>query len=243
MRFAELLTPQEVRRTHEASLEVLETVGIARPPPAGARGLQEARLQRRRRDRHREVPGRRRGEATVPWRRRASPSAAATRSSTAPSPTTVRSSSPARSAPNVVDPVTGVERRATSADIANIAHLINELPGFDVFSHLDPGRRRARGPVQPEPLLPGAEELPQAGAQQHAQHGRPAPGASSSASSSPAARRPTRAADHQPPLLPDGQPADHGRRLHRGRHVAHRAGPAGVHHRRAQRRPHLADDA
>ena len=38
------------------------------------------------------------------------------------------------SAPNVVDPVTGVERRATSTDIANIAHLINELPGFDVFS-------------------------------------------------------------------------------------------------------------
>ena len=38
------------------------------------------------------------------------------------------------SAPNVVDPITGVERRATSADIATIAHLINELPGFDVFS-------------------------------------------------------------------------------------------------------------
>ncbi len=38
------------------------------------------------------------------------------------------------SAPNVVDPVTNVERRATSTDIANIAHLINELPGFDIFS-------------------------------------------------------------------------------------------------------------
>ena len=38
------------------------------------------------------------------------------------------------SAPNVVDPLTGVERRATSADIAQIAYLINELPGFDVFS-------------------------------------------------------------------------------------------------------------
>ncbi len=38
------------------------------------------------------------------------------------------------SAPNVVDPVTGVERRATSGDIAAIAYLINELPGFDVFS-------------------------------------------------------------------------------------------------------------
>ena len=37
-------------------------------------------------------------------------------------------------------------------------------------------RRRASRPVQPEPLLPGAQELPQAGAQQHAQHGRPAHG-------------------------------------------------------------------
>ena len=40
----------------------------------------------------------------------------------------------ASSAPNVIDPVTAEERRATSADIANIAFLINELPGYDVFS-------------------------------------------------------------------------------------------------------------
>jgi trimethylamine--corrinoid protein Co-methyltransferase len=38
------------------------------------------------------------------------------------------------SAPNIIDPKTGKERRATSSDIANIAFLINELPGFDVFS-------------------------------------------------------------------------------------------------------------
>ncbi len=38
------------------------------------------------------------------------------------------------SAPNIIDPVTGEERRATSGDIANIAYLFNELPGFDVFS-------------------------------------------------------------------------------------------------------------
>ncbi len=38
------------------------------------------------------------------------------------------------SAPNVVDPITGEERRGTSRDVANIAYLINELPGFDVFS-------------------------------------------------------------------------------------------------------------
>ncbi|MFQ5617251.1 MAG: trimethylamine methyltransferase family protein, partial [Anaerolineales bacterium] len=38
------------------------------------------------------------------------------------------------SAPNVIDPVSGNERRARSDDIARIAHLINELPGYDVFS-------------------------------------------------------------------------------------------------------------
>ncbi len=38
------------------------------------------------------------------------------------------------SAPNMLDPVTGKERRAFSDDIARIAWLINELPGYDVFS-------------------------------------------------------------------------------------------------------------
>ncbi len=40
----------------------------------------------------------------------------------------------ASSAPNIIDPWTGKERPATSTDIANIAFLINELPGYDVFS-------------------------------------------------------------------------------------------------------------
>ena len=40
----------------------------------------------------------------------------------------------ASSAPDIVDPATGVCRRARSDDIARIAHLVNELPGFDLFS-------------------------------------------------------------------------------------------------------------
>ncbi len=40
----------------------------------------------------------------------------------------------ASSAPDIVDPVSGVTRRARSDDIARIAHLVNELPGFDLFS-------------------------------------------------------------------------------------------------------------
>ncbi len=38
------------------------------------------------------------------------------------------------SAPDIIDPVTGKERRSRSDDIARIACLINELPGYDVFS-------------------------------------------------------------------------------------------------------------
>jgi trimethylamine--corrinoid protein Co-methyltransferase len=38
------------------------------------------------------------------------------------------------SAPNIIDPITGVERRSHSDDLARIAYLINELPGYDVFS-------------------------------------------------------------------------------------------------------------
>jgi trimethylamine--corrinoid protein Co-methyltransferase len=37
------------------------------------------------------------------------------------------------SAPDVVDPVTGQVRRAHSEDIARIACLVNELPGYDLF--------------------------------------------------------------------------------------------------------------
>jgi trimethylamine---corrinoid protein Co-methyltransferase len=38
------------------------------------------------------------------------------------------------SAPFVVDPVTGEVRRSRSDDIARVAHLVNELSGYDVFS-------------------------------------------------------------------------------------------------------------
>ncbi len=40
----------------------------------------------------------------------------------------------ASSAPDIVDPVSGATRRARSGDIALIAHLVNELKGFDLFS-------------------------------------------------------------------------------------------------------------
>ncbi|MCX6363624.1 MAG: trimethylamine methyltransferase family protein, partial [Actinobacteria bacterium] len=132
MKHAELLTAKQVERVHEASLWVLENVGIlahhapARevfkahgcsvdavglvkfPPAVVARYLQVCPTSFTFRGRDPQY------DRTIPDC----------------GPVVVTGSS----APNVVDPATGVERRATSTDIANIAHLINELKGFDIFS-------------------------------------------------------------------------------------------------------------
>ena len=133
MGFAELLTPEEVRRTHEASLEVLEAVGIVAHNP------QAREVFKTHGCRVDDGTGLVRFPAAVvePYRAMAPPSFTFRgrdprfdRTIPDDGPVVVTGSS----APNVVDPVTGVERRATSTDIANIAHLINELPGFDVFS-------------------------------------------------------------------------------------------------------------
>ena len=133
MRYTALLSPKEVRQIHEASIEILETIGIlvrlekARDIFANhgcrvdsgtwvvkiPRKIAETSIQAfmpkfyfHGRDPH--------FDRTLPNHR----------------PVIVTASS----APNVIDPVTGQERRATSADIANIAFLVNELPGYDVFS-------------------------------------------------------------------------------------------------------------
>ena len=131
MKYVEFLSEAEVRRTHEASLEVLETVGIlAHFAPARevfkAHGCsvdgETVRFPRDVVEKYRTmVPPSFTFRGRDPQYDRTIPD---------DGPIVVTGSS----APNVVDPVTGVERRATSGDIANIAHLINELPGFDVFS-------------------------------------------------------------------------------------------------------------
>lgn len=40
----------------------------------------------------------------------------------------------ASSAPGLIDPISGDERRSTSDDIGRIAYLIDQLPGYDIFS-------------------------------------------------------------------------------------------------------------
>lgn len=133
MSLTELLLPAEVERIHDASTEILAEAGLlVRNEKArdlfASRGCRVdsqtavVKIPRRVVEEHRAlfVPtfifsGRDPAfDRTVPDHR----------------PVIVTGSS----APNIIDPVTGVERRATSSDIANIAFLINELKGYDVFS-------------------------------------------------------------------------------------------------------------
>ena len=133
MQFAEFLSGQEVEQIHEASLEILENVGIlvrnenARMIFAKHGGHVDSKslivkIPRKVIEEYRKsfVPyftfmGRDpQFDRTIPEAR----------------PVIVTGSS----APNIIDPETGEERRATSSDIANIAFLINELPGYDIFS-------------------------------------------------------------------------------------------------------------
>ena len=133
MRFAELLTQEQVARVHEASLEILENVGVLvrnekardRLVKHGCRvsaGTEVVKFPRSVVEQYcRTLPaeitfhGRDpRHDVTIPRDR--------------PLVTT------GSSAPDLVDPLTGQVRRSRSDDIARIAHLVNELPGYDVFS-------------------------------------------------------------------------------------------------------------
>ncbi|HEY5571505.1 MAG TPA: trimethylamine methyltransferase family protein [Anaerolineales bacterium] len=133
IRFATLLTEEQVAQIHEASLEILEEVGLlVRNEKARARFEQhgcpvdlETQIVR--------FPRR-----VVEELRAAFPSSFTFHGRDPRFDRTIPEDGPiiitGSSAPNIVDPVAGYERRATSDDIARIAFLINELPGYDVFS-------------------------------------------------------------------------------------------------------------
>lgn len=131
--FAELLTPQQVERTHAASLHILESVGLL------VRN-EQARLMFKKHgcqvdDTTQTV---RFPSAVVEKYRRMLPPAFTfygrdprfDRTLPQDGPVIVTGSS----APDVIDPGTGRVRRSCSDDIARIAHLINELPAYDIFS-------------------------------------------------------------------------------------------------------------
>jgi trimethylamine--corrinoid protein Co-methyltransferase len=133
MKFFSFLTPDDIRYVHDASLEILEEAGL----------LVRNQKARERFARH----GARVDHATEIVR---IPSAVVESYRALVPPTiTLRGRDPAcdvtfprelpvvataSSAPDIVDPVTGKARRARSDDIARIAHLVDALPGFDVFS-------------------------------------------------------------------------------------------------------------
>ena len=133
MQFATLLTQEQVLQTHKTSLEILDSVGLlVRSGKARALFTQHGC----RVDADTQV-------VTFPPEvvekyRAMLPPAFTFRGRDPKFDRTIPQDRPilvtGSSAPDLIDPLTGRERRARSGDIARIAHLINELPAYDVFS-------------------------------------------------------------------------------------------------------------
>ena len=129
--FASLLTDQQVERTHQASLEILENVGflVRNKKARDIFNRHGCKVEGERVRYPREIVEQFRSlmPPTFTFRGR---DPKFDRMIPKDGPVIVTGSS----APDIIDPVTGKERRSRSDDIARIAHLINELPGYDIFS-------------------------------------------------------------------------------------------------------------
>lgn len=133
MAFGTLLTDEQIKQTHEASLEILEKVGLLV-----------------RNEKARTIFGKHGSQVDAESHIVKLPHSVAEKYIRMLQPTftfrgrdpkfdrTIPKDSPVivtgSSAPDIIDPLTGKERRARSDDIARIAHLINELPAYDMFS-------------------------------------------------------------------------------------------------------------
>jgi len=130
---ARLLTSQQVERVHQASLEILESVGLLVRNPKARNYYQKYGCQVDSETQVMKFPPRVIAEFS-----QAFPSKFTFHGRDPNFDRTIPDDSPvivtASSAPDLIDPVSGEVRRSTSDDIARIAHLINELPGYDVFS-------------------------------------------------------------------------------------------------------------
>ena len=131
--FFSYLSDEQVRSVHQASLEILEEVGlIVRNEKARRRFAEHGAIV----DNGTELV---KIPSSIVERYRAHIPPAITLRGRDPAydvtfPRELPVIATASSAPDIVDPVSGTTRRATSADIANIARLVNDLDGFDVFS-------------------------------------------------------------------------------------------------------------
>ena len=130
---AYLLTPEQVSHVHQASLDILENIGLL------VRNAQAKEIFARQGltvDPDTEIV--KFPSALVEDLRKAVPSKFTFHARDPKFEKTLPDDRPVivtgSSAPNMLDPVTGKERRAYSDDIARIARLVNELPGYDVFS-------------------------------------------------------------------------------------------------------------
>jgi len=133
MEFFSYLTDEELQYVHDASLEILEEVGlIVRNEKARRRFVRYGAIV----DHDTEVV--RIPSTVVEANRKLIPPTITLRGRDPEFDVTFPRKVPvvatASSAPDIVDPVSGLCRRATSSDIARIAHMVNELPGFDLFS-------------------------------------------------------------------------------------------------------------
>jgi trimethylamine--corrinoid protein Co-methyltransferase len=131
--FATLLSESQVERVHAASLEILENVGVLVRHEKARAIFQKHGCQVDNQGQLIKFPRR----VVEEFRRMLPPDFTFLardprfdRTIPQDGPLIVTGSS----APNILDPVTGKERRARSDDIARIACLINELSGYDVFS-------------------------------------------------------------------------------------------------------------
>ena len=131
--YATFLTPEEVGRIHEASLEVLEAVGLL-VRSENARGC----FSRHGCEVDSETLRVRFPRKVVEDFSKAFPPAFTFHGRDPRYDRTIPAEGPlivtGSSAPDLIDPVTAQQRRSRSEDIARIAHLINELPGYDIFS-------------------------------------------------------------------------------------------------------------
>lgn len=133
MSFAELLTSDQIQRIHEASLEVLQEVGLkVRFGPARELFAQHGCSV------DSETLNVKFPRDVVEKYRKMAPPKFTFHGRDPKFDKTIPDDGPvivtASSAPDIIDPITGRERRAESGDIARIAHLINELPAYDMFS-------------------------------------------------------------------------------------------------------------
>jgi len=133
MTLACLLTPEQVEQTHSTSLEILEEVGLLVRHEKARALLAQHGCQVDAETQVVKFP-----RSIVEQYRAMMPPTFTFRGRDPTYDRTIPGDGPlivtGSSAPNLLDPVTGQERRARSDDIARIAHLIQTLPGYDVFS-------------------------------------------------------------------------------------------------------------